>query len=54
MLLVISFILARSIFSGLLNHLEARFSVPQMPILELGAVFILASFSSKKNIVYKI
>ena len=48
MLLVISFILARSIFSGLLNHLEARFSVPQMPILELGAVFILASFSSKK------
>lgn len=50
MLLVISFILARSIFTGLLNHVEARFSVLQMPIIELGTMYVLANFFSIKKV----
>jgi hypothetical protein len=41
MVLTLSFILTRSIFSGWMNLTEPRFSVMQMPVMELVTVLVL-------------
>ena len=41
MILALSFVLARSALSGWMNQIEARFSVTQMPIIELATVLVL-------------
>ena len=41
MILALSFVLARSALSGWMNQIEARFSVMQMPIIELATVLVL-------------
>lgn len=40
-LLALSFVLARSALSGWMNQIEARFSVMQMPIIEIATVLVL-------------
>ena len=41
-LLALSFVLARSALSGWMNQIEARFSVTQMPIVEMATVLVLS------------
>jgi len=48
-LIVLSFIFARSFVTGAFNLTEARFSVTQMPILELVVVLTMLSFFKKNN-----
>jgi hypothetical protein len=40
-LLTLSFVLARSVFTGWMNHIEPRFSLMPMPIMELATVLVL-------------
>ncbi len=41
MTLALSFVLARSIFSGLLKLVETRYTLMQMPVMELVVVLII-------------
>ena len=43
MTLALSFVIARSIFSGLLGHVETRYILMQMPIFEFVVVLVIAS-----------
>ena len=40
--LALSFVLARSAFSGWMNQVEARFSLMQMPIIEIATALVLS------------
>ena len=40
--LALSFVLARSALSGWMNHVEARFSLMQMPIIEIATALVLS------------
>ena len=40
--LTISFVIARSIFSGLMNYVETRYTLTQIPIMEMATVLIFA------------
>ena len=48
--IAMSFIVARSIATGVFNHTEARFSVTQMPILEVLVILTFMSFLQRHTL----
>jgi len=47
--LTISFVIARSIFSGLMNYVETRYTLTQIPIMEMATVLIFAHLIFQRN-----
>ena len=49
-LLSLSFIVIRTIFSGYINYIETRYTLTQMPIMEISVVLFLLSYRARKLI----